>query len=82
MSRGSSGTGEELPVEILVDAAESGRVVAELGEDKVIESRDDGSVVVRLAVTDTEACVLWVLDLLDHAEVLEPPACGPPSSTT
>ena len=67
------GGGEELAVEILVDAAESGRVVAELGEEKVIEARDDGSVVIGLSVTDTEACVLWVLDLLDHAEVLEPP---------
>jgi proteasome accessory factor B len=68
------GDGDELPVRILVDAAESGRVVAELGEEKVIETRDDGSVVVGLSVTDTEACVLWVLDLLDHAEVLEPPS--------
>jgi hypothetical protein len=30
-------------------------------------------VVVRLTVTDQEALVLWVLDLLDHAEVLGPP---------
>ena len=26
----------------------------------------------RLAVTDTEAFLLWILDLLDHAEVLGP----------
>ncbi len=68
------GQGDELPVEILVDAAESGRVVAELGEEKVIEWRDDGSVVVGLSVSDIHACVLWVLDLLDHAEVLAPPS--------
>ena len=36
--------------------------------------RSDGSVVVRLAVTDTGALILWVLDLLDHAEVLQPDA--------
>ena len=64
------GDGEEVEVEVLVDGAESGRVVAELGEDAVVEHRDDGAVVVRLSVTDPEALVLWVLDLLDHAEVL------------
>ena len=48
-------------------------MVAELGQEAVVEARDDGSVVVGLSVTDIEACVLWVLDLLDHAEVLEPP---------
>jgi predicted DNA-binding transcriptional regulator YafY len=47
-------------------------VATELGEDAVVERRDDGAVVVRLAVTDPEALVLWVLDLLDHAEVLAP----------
>ena len=35
--------------------------------------REDGTVVVRLSVTDTGALILWVLDLLDHAEVLRPP---------
>jgi len=28
--------------------------------------------VVRLVVTDVEALVSWVLDLLDHAEVVRP----------
>jgi predicted DNA-binding transcriptional regulator YafY len=60
-------------VDIVVDPVEAGRVVTELGEDAVVERRDDGAVVVRLAVTDVEALVLWVLDLLDHAEVLAPP---------
>jgi proteasome accessory factor B len=68
------GAGEAVTVEILVDGAESGRVAAELGEEAVVEHRSDGSVVVRLSVTDTEALVLWVLDLLDHAEVLRPDA--------
>ena len=57
---------------VLVDGAESGRVVAELGPEAVVEHRDDGAVLVRLAVTDKEALVLWVLDLLDHAEVIGP----------
>ena len=59
---------------MLVDGAESGRVATELGEDAVVEHRHDGAVVVRLSVTDPEALILWVLDLLDHAEVLAPVA--------
>jgi proteasome accessory factor B len=68
------GTGEEEEVEVLVDGVESGRVVAELGEEAVVRRDDDGGVVVRLAVSDRYAFLLWVLDLLDHAEVLGPPA--------
>jgi proteasome accessory factor B len=67
------GDGQEVLVDVLVDGAVSGRVVAELGPEAVVEQRDDG-VVVRLTVTDQDALVLWVLDLLDHAEVLGPPA--------
>ena len=40
--------------------------------EAVVERGDDGAVVVRLSVTDVGALVLWVLDLLDHAEVLRP----------
>ena len=68
------GTGDEVDVDVLVDAAEAGRVVGELGGSSVVEQRDDGSVVVRLPVTDQNALVVWVLDLLDHAEVLRPPS--------
>jgi predicted DNA-binding transcriptional regulator YafY len=66
------GSGEEIEVEVLIDPAEAGRVTAELGPESVVEHRDDGGVVVRLTVTDQEALILWVLDLLDHAEVLGP----------
>jgi proteasome accessory factor B len=66
------GAGEATEVDVLVDGAEAGRVVAELGEAAVIERRELGAVVVRLSVTDPDALVLWVLDLLDHAEVLGP----------
>jgi proteasome accessory factor B len=68
------GAGEEVEVDVLVDGAESGRVVAELGSESVVEHREDGGVVVRLSVTDQEALILWVLELLDHAEVLGPEA--------
>ena len=67
------GAGEEVAVEVAVDAAEAGRVVAELGPESVVERDDDGAVVVRLSVSDVGALVLWVLDLLDHAEVIGPP---------
>ncbi len=68
------GDGEEVDVDVLVDGAEAGRVVAELGPEAVVDRRGDGALVVRLTVTDQEALVLWVLDLLDHAEVLSPAA--------
>ena len=67
------GSGEETDVDVLVDAAESGRIIGELGDDAVAERRDDGTVVVRLAVTDHQALVTWVLGWLDHVEVLGPP---------
>jgi proteasome accessory factor B len=68
------GDGDEVEVEVLIDRVEGRRVVAELGPEAVVEERDDGGVVVRLAVTDQEAFLLWILDLLDHAEVLGPEA--------
>jgi len=67
------GSGDAVEVDVAVDAAEASRVVTALGPDAVVERSDDGAVVVRLVVTDVEALVSWVLDLLDHAEVLRPP---------
>jgi len=66
------GADDEVVVDVLVDAAAAGGVVAELGPDAVVETRSNGSVVVRLTVTDQEAFVTWVLGLLDHGEVLAP----------
>jgi proteasome accessory factor B len=66
------GVGEAVEVDVRVDGAEAGRVVAELGEAAVVERSDGGAVVVRLPVTDVGALVIWVLDLLDHAEVIAP----------
>jgi predicted DNA-binding transcriptional regulator YafY len=66
------GPGEETGVDVLVDGAEAGRVLGELGEASLLERRDDGAVVVRVTVTDLEAFISWVLGLLDHAEVLAP----------
>ena len=66
--------GEDRPLDarVLVDASRAGWVVEQLGEEAVAERRADGSVVVVLPVVNRAAFRSWVLDLLDHAEVLEP----------
>lgn len=66
--------GDEEPVEaaVLVRAGQASWVVAELGEQAVAERRDDGSLVVRMAVTNRGAFRSFVLGLLDQAEVLGP----------
>jgi len=68
--------GDEHPViaEVLVNPPQAGWVTADLGEEAVAERRDDGSVVLRMAVTNRDAFRSFVLGLLDHAEVLGPPA--------
>lgn len=65
--------GEGVEARVAVDATAAPRVVAELGEERVVECRDDGSVVVRLRVTHRGGFLAWVLGLLEHARVLEPP---------
>ena len=58
---------------VLVSPTQAGWVEADLGAPAVAERREDGSVVVRMAVTNREAFRSFVLGLLDHAEVLGPP---------
>jgi predicted DNA-binding transcriptional regulator YafY len=67
--------GEDQPVDahVLVDAPRAGWVVDQLGDEAVVERRPDGAVVVRLPVVNRAAFRSWVVDLLDHAEVLSPP---------
>jgi predicted DNA-binding transcriptional regulator YafY len=67
--------GEDQPVDaqVLVDAPRAGWVVDQLGEQAVLERRSDGAVVVELPVVNRAAFRSWVVDLLDHAEVLSPP---------
>jgi predicted DNA-binding transcriptional regulator YafY len=57
---------------VLVDASRAGWVVDQLGDEAVVERRGDGAVVVALSVVNRGAFRSWVLDLLDHAEVLGP----------
>lgn len=66
--------GDALPVEarVAIDGSRAALVVDDLGEEAVVERRDDGSVVVALSVVNRDSFRTWVLGLLDHAEVLEP----------
>ncbi len=68
--------GEDEPLEalVLVDGTRAGWAVEQVGEDAVRERRDDGSVVLALSVVNRPALRTWVLDLLEHAEVLAPEA--------
>ena len=58
---------------IRVDAMEGPRIAEEVGKDKVERREDDGSVVLCLRVAGFPALRSWILGLLDHAEILEPP---------
>jgi predicted DNA-binding transcriptional regulator YafY len=66
------GDEEEVMAEVLVDAAQAGQMIAEVGEDAVRERGDDGTVVVGVRVTNRDAFRTLVLGFLDHAEVLGP----------
>jgi predicted DNA-binding transcriptional regulator YafY len=67
--------GEDEPVDahLLVDPPHASALVEQVGEQAVLERRDDGSVVLALPVTNTAAFGSFVLGLLDGAEVLAPP---------
>jgi proteasome accessory factor B len=68
------GDDDEVVAEVLVDAAQAEWAAAEVGEAAVAERRPDGSVLLKLAVTNPEALRTFVLGFLDHAEILGPPA--------
>ncbi|MCB1002838.1 MAG: WYL domain-containing protein [Acidimicrobiales bacterium] len=67
--------GGDEPVTALVevDAVLGRKVRAEHPGARVVERRDDGGVVVELAVTNRPAFRSWLLGMLDHARVLAPP---------
>ena len=66
--------GEDTPVtaRLLVDPGYGSEVAQRA--DRVVEQRDDGSLVVDFVVVNRPAFRSFVLGLLDHAEILEPPA--------
>lgn len=63
--------GVEATVEIAVIRAAA--IERELGVERVIERRADGSVTVRVPATNLDAFRSWVLGLADHAVVIGPP---------
>ncbi|MCY4423565.1 MAG: WYL domain-containing protein, partial [Acidimicrobiaceae bacterium] len=67
---GGGGGGEPVDVRVLVDADQAGWACHRAGVDG--ERRPDGSVVLTLRVREPAALRTFVLDFLDHAEVLEP----------
>lgn len=67
------GDEDEVRARVLVDADQAARVIVEVGEDAVVERRDDGAVLIELRVTNRAAFRSFVLGLLDRAEVLAPP---------
>ena len=64
------GAGEPVEVRVLVDADQASWACHRAGVDG--ERQPDGSVVLTLPVRDRAALRTFVLDFLDHAEVLEP----------
>jgi predicted DNA-binding transcriptional regulator YafY len=68
------GEGDPAEALVAVDGLRAASVVREVGEAAVVERREGGGVVVRVPCTNLAAFRSWVVGLLDHAEVLEPPA--------
>jgi proteasome accessory factor B len=66
------GDGEPLVARVAVDADQAPWAVHQVGDDAVVEHHEDGSVVLRVEVVNRDAFRSFVLELLDHAEVLEP----------
>jgi proteasome accessory factor B len=64
---------EPTEAQVAVDALFARRVVGEVGEDAVRERRDDGSVVVAVAVRNRGGFRSWLFGMLDHARVVGPP---------
>jgi predicted DNA-binding transcriptional regulator YafY len=68
------GEGEPIVATVLVDRDQAAWAVHALGPSVVAETRDDGSIIVELEVTNVDAFRSFVLEFLDHAEVVGPPA--------
>jgi proteasome accessory factor B len=66
------GEGEPVMARVAVDAVQAPWIVDHLGNESVVETHDDGSVVVEMPVTNRESFRQFVLSFLDHAEVLAP----------
>jgi predicted DNA-binding transcriptional regulator YafY len=59
---------------VRVDAVRAAKAVADAGASAIVERHADGSVTLTMPVLHRGAFRSWVLGLLDHAEVVGPPA--------
>jgi proteasome accessory factor C len=57
---------------LLVDEHTAWKVLRDLGEDRVVEHRADGSMIIEVDLTQTLMARAWVLSLLEHVEIIEP----------
>lgn len=55
-----------------IDAGWARGAISDLGEDAVVERREDGSIRVRLHITSRQGFRSWIYGYLDHAVVVEP----------
>lgn len=65
--------GSGRPVTVRVDAALAASVLADLGDKAEVEHKKDGSIVVTVGWGLPGLSRGWVLSMLHHAEVVEPP---------
>jgi proteasome accessory factor B len=66
------GEGSQVTVELALDATVADLVLDELGHGALERRHDDGSVAVRLEVTNVGALRTWLLELGEHAMVVAP----------
>lgn len=67
------GDASEVATRLLVDAVAAASVIEEVGEDRVVAERPDGSIEIELPVTNPEGFRSWVIGLGETVEVLSPP---------
>jgi predicted DNA-binding transcriptional regulator YafY len=64
---------EGVEATVLVDAIRADAIARELGDERIVARRDDGSIEVVVPATNLDAFRSWLLGLLEHAVVLDPP---------
>jgi predicted DNA-binding transcriptional regulator YafY len=67
------GVDDSVEATVWIDALQAPAAVRELGEDRVVSRRDDGSVELLVPASNLDAFRSWVLGMLQHAVVLGPP---------
>lgn len=66
-------TDQSVEAQVLIDPPHAVGVALEVGDERVVEWRDDGAVVVSVPAGNETAFNSWLFGFLEHAEVLGPP---------